>query len=274
MTADLHIHTTASDGRLAPEEIIKTALSAGLSEIAITDHDTVAGLLQLYADKAVIKGQLTIIPGIEFSTEFPCHEVHILGYNIDIFHTALKEELGKLSYDRQQRVQKMVAKLKKLGYVIEYQQVLALAGNAGSIGRPHVARALLENGYFTEIGEVFTALLGKNGPAYVPHYKMNIKTVLQVIKSVGGTAVLAHPGLIDNDDIVFEVINVGIDGLEVYHPMHTSWQANKYLEMAQKYNLLVTGGSDFHGMPGRYPEKLGDFTISSALAKKICRIQG
>jgi predicted metal-dependent phosphoesterase TrpH len=272
MTADLHIHTTASDGRLSPGEVIKMAMEVKLSEIAITDHDTVAGLLEITADKEAIKNKLTVLDGIEFSTDFPCHEVHILGYNIDIFHKALRKELAKLTFDRQQRVQKMVVKLNNLGYEVDYQRVLELAGNAKSIGRPHVARALLEKGYFSEISEVFTALLQKNGPAYIPHYKMNCNTAIEVIKSAGGTAVLAHPGLIGSDDIVLEVISVGVDGLEVYHPTHTPCQVKKYLEIAQKYNLFVAGGSDFHGIPGRYPEKLGDFSIPSELIKKLCRI--
>jgi predicted metal-dependent phosphoesterase TrpH len=272
MAADLHVHTTASDGRLSPGEVIEKALAAGLTEIAITDHDTVAGLSKIYND-IYEKSLLTIIPGIEMSADFPCYEVHVLGYNIDILHTALNRELTRLLSERLLRVEKMVAKLNKLGYDIDYQQVLDLSGNAKSIGRPHVARALLEKGYFGAVSEVFTALLDKDGPAYIPHYKLNIKKVIEVIKSAGGTAVLAHPGLIGSDEIVFEVIAAGIEGLEIYHPTHAPWQVIKYLEIAKKYNLLITGGSDFHGTPGRYPENLGEFTVSSALVKKLCRIQ-
>lgn len=271
MAADLHIHTTASDGRLSPVEIISAALKAGLTEISITDHDTVAGLLEINKCENQL---LTIIPGIEFSTEFPCHEVHILGYNIDIFHNELTKELVRLAEERLKRVQKIVVRLNALGYDINYEHVLEFAGGTKAVGRPHVARALLEKGYFEAVSDVFTELLAKNGPAYIPHYKLNLKAALALIKAAGGTTVLAHPGLIESDDIVFEVINAGIDGIEVYHPTHASWQVSKYLELAKKYNLLITGGSDFHGISGRYPEILGEFTVLSDLAKKLCRIQG
>lgn len=273
MTADLHIHTTASDGRLSPGQVIEEAIRAGLSEIAITDHDTVDGLLDIYKNRRAVK-QLAIIPGIEFSTDLPGHEVHILGYGIDIFSSILREQLARLLADRSTRAQKMVAKLNNLGYSIEYDRVLELSGKTSSIGRPHIARALLEKGYFSTISEVFAAVLDKNCPAYVPHYKMDIKTVLEVIKAAGGRSVLAHPGLIGGDCIVEDIINAGVDGLEAYHPTHNTKQISKYLAMAQKYNLLVTGGSDFHGIPGRYPEKLGDFTVSSQFAKKLSRIHG
>lgn len=269
LTADLHVHTTASDGRLSPAEIIEEAIKAGLSYIAITDHDTVDGLLQLKEINHPIPNTLTIIPGIELSTDLPQNDVHILGYSIDIFNAPLREQLNILIAHRHERAKQMIAKLQQLGYSITYQRVLELAGSATAIGRPHIAKALVEKEFFSTISEVFIALLDKNGPAYVPHYKLTPKQVIELIKKAGGIAVLAHPGLIGNDDIVLDIIHSGICGLEVYHPKHDEKQTQKYLNMAHQHDLLITGGSDFHAIPARFPQKLGIFTVPATLASQL-----
>ena len=268
MIADLHMHTTASDGRFSPLQVIKQALEAGLSTIAITDHDTVDGLLQL-AELDESTPNLTIIPGIEFSTDLPEHEVHILGYFIDIYNKELRSQLDILVADRHHRTKQIIVKLNQLGYLITYERVLELAQSATAIGRPHIAKALVEKNYCSSISEVFTTLLDKNGPAYVPHHKLTPKQVIELIKKTGGLPVLAHPGLVGNDNIVTQVIKEGIVGLEVYHPKHDEMQIEKYQCMARQHNLLITGGSDFHGIPGRFPEKLGIFTIPATLVEKF-----
>ena len=269
MTADLHIHTTASDGRLSPEDILKHAIEAGLSYISITDHDTVNGLLKLYERLENKTINICIIPGIEFSTDLPENEVHILGYKIDIYNVELRNQLNILVTHRHERTKQIIHKLNKLGYTIDYLRVIELAQNATSIGRPHIARALIEKGYFSTVSDVFTTLLDKKGLAYVPHYKLAPLQVITLIKKAGGIPVLAHPGLIGNDEIVLDLINIGILGLEVYHPRHNTLQTNKYLDLASQYQLIVTGGSDFHAIPTRFPEKLGLFTIPANLAEKL-----
>lgn len=270
MIADLHIHTTASDGRITPRNILKHALEAGLSYISITDHDTVNGLLDLYQGITDKNNDISIIPGIEFSTDLPENEVHILGYHIDVYHLELREQLDILTAHRHERAKQIIHKLKQLGYVIDYLRVIELAQDATSIGRPHIARALVEKGYFSTVAEVFAVLLDKNGSAYVPHYKLNPSQVITLIKKAGGIPVLAHPGLVRDDSIVLELIhNYGILGLEVYHPAHSQLQTETYLEMANRYQLFVTGGSDFHGISTRFPQKLGVFTIPATLAKKL-----
>lgn len=269
MTADLHIHTTASDGRFSPPEIIKQALEAGLSYIAITDHDTVDGLLKLRQLETSIPANLAIIPGIEFSTDLPNNEVHILGYGIDIFHQELRSQLDHLVTQRHERAKQIIGKLNQLGYEITYERILTLAGHATSIGRPHIARALVEKKYFSTVSDVFNELLYKNGPAYIPHYKLTPKQIIELIKQAGGIPVLAHPGLVGNDDLVLEMISLGISGLEVYHPTHDADQIQKYLDLAQQHHLAITGGSDFHGIPARFPQKLGIFTISANLARQL-----
>lgn len=269
MIADLHIHTNASDGRLSPLAVVEQAIQSGLSSIAITDHDTVDGLLMLDQQGKLQNERLTIIPGIEFSGDLPDHEVHILGYNLDIYNKELREQLDVLIADRLQRTKKMIAKLAKLGYPIEFQRVLELAGRSTALGRPHVARALVERGYFATVTDVFNQLLYKNGPAFVAHYKLSIPAVIELIKKVGGFPVLAHPGLIGDDSIVMNIIQSGILGLEVFHPKHQADEVKKYLRLASRYGLLVTGGSDFHAIPTRFPERLGIFSIDNQLAQKL-----
>jgi predicted metal-dependent phosphoesterase TrpH len=265
MIADLHIHTTASDGRVSPREVLLQAQAAGLSHIAITDHDTVDGLLDIVPEK----NGVIIIPGIELNTDLPGHEVHILGYCIDINNTRLQNELRKMTLDRVERAKKIVAKLGLLGFPIEYQRVLDIAGDSKAIGRPHIAKALLEKRYFSNMDEVFSTLLETNGPAYVPHYKLSPTDALELIDEAGGISVVAHPGLIRNDEIVLSMMHAGVQGLEVYHPKHSKEQTNKYLSMAEQFSLLITGGSDFHGIPGRFPERLGQFVIPSSLAMNL-----
>lgn len=265
MTADLHIHTTASDGRLSPHEVVRQAELAGLSYIAITDHDTVAAYAELNGYVHTAASRLSIIPGIEFSTDLPRHEVHILGYCIDINNVRFRDQLESILADRLKRSRLIVDKLNKLGYSIDYNRVMDTAGQTRAIGRPHIAKVLVEDGHFKSIREAFEQVLGKNSPAYVPHYKLTPEQVIKLIEQVGGTAILAHPGLIGDDKLVLDLIKAGIHGLEVYHPEHDQASANKYLAFANKYNLKVTGGSDFHAIPGRYPEKLGSFTVSATL---------
>ncbi|MCX7779357.1 MAG: PHP domain-containing protein [Negativicutes bacterium] len=265
MIADLHIHTNASDGRLSPAEIVREAEKAGLSHIAITDHDTVAGLDGLHEQNS----SLTIIPGVELNTDLPGHEVHILGYYIDIKNERLQDELGKMAADRLTRTQKMVRKLNELGYAIQYERVQEIAGNAVSIGRPHIAKALHEKHYFSGFDEIFATVLNTNSPAYVPHYKLLPEAAIQLIILAKGIPVLAHPGLIGSNRIVSAMIEAGVQGIEVYHPKHSEQQTNKWLALAKRHSLLVTGGSDYHAIPDRYPSKLGLFTVPSTIALNL-----
>ncbi|EGO62099.1 PHP domain-containing protein [Acetonema longum] len=265
--ADLHIHTTASDGLYTPQEIIDSALQAGLSHISITDHDTLDGLLSLNADSHVQK--LKVIPGIEFSTDLPAHEVHILGYYIDIRSKPLRQQLDVLTEDRRLRVNKILEKLALLGYPISQEQVLRTAMGATSVGRPHVAKVLVERGYFSSVAEVFSQILSAGKPAYVPHFKLTPEQVIRLIIQAKGVPVLAHPGLIGNDALVSAIIQKGIRGLEVYHPMHSKGEIAKYLSLARQHNLLVTGGSDFHGIPARYPASLGQFYIPADVVYQL-----
>ncbi len=266
MVADLHVHTTASDGRYTPEEVWEQAIQSGLSHVAITDHDTIDGFLALTAKAA---GGPELIPGIEFSTDLPDCEVHILGYLFDPTDPELNRQIKLIAADRLSRAERMVAKLAALGYPVDYNRVLAIAGDTSSVGRPHVAAALVERGYFPDIGTVFDVLLEHGKPGYVPHYKLTPADTVALIKNAGGLAVLAHPGLVGDDAVVCAMLDLGIDGIEVYHPSHDGAATAKYLAMTTEYGLAVTGGSDFHGIPGRYPETLGKFTVPADLALRL-----
>jgi 3',5'-nucleoside bisphosphate phosphatase len=267
-TADLHVHTTASDGRVSPQEILVQAQAAGLTAISITDHDTVDGLLSVTKTLEQTSG-LEVIPGIEFSTDLPGHEVHILGYFIDPFHSELRLQLKYLIDDRIARVRKIVDKLEKLGYFIEYDRVVQLAGTSTAIGRPHIARALVEKKYFSCVSDVFQDLLKTDGPAYVPHYKLDPQSVIKLIRLAGGLPILAHPRLIQSDEIVKKILSYGIVGIEAYHPIHEPDAVKHYLAMAKEYHLCVTGGSDYHAIPERFPEQLGIYMIDYELVKKL-----
>ncbi len=266
MLVDLHIHTTASDGRLSPRVVVDQAKKCGIGCIAITDHDTLAGYLSLERSG---QSDVTIIPGIEFSTDLPKHEVHILGYGINSKDAELCRYIELLAESRRRRVAKMIAKLQKLSFEIEEVDVARCAGKAISLGRPHVAQALVDKGYFASSHEAFEAVLGKNKSAYVPHYKLTPQEVIALIKNSGGVPVLAHPGLVGCDTVVMQLIRDGIKGLEVYHPKHSRMESEHYLELAEQYGLIVSGGSDYHAIPGRYPETLGEFRIEKAWLRRF-----
>lgn len=263
--ADFHIHTTASDGRQTPAAILRQAMDAGLTHIAITDHDTVDGLMTLQEHKESYNG-LVLISGIEFSTDLPDCEIHILGYGFDINNAALREQLTILKEDRVKRVGRIADKLCALGYQISEEEILGNARHAASVGRPHVAKALVEKGYFATISEVFDTLLGHDKPGYVPHYKLTPLQVISLIREAGGVPILAHPGLIGNDEEVEKLILGGIAGLEVYHPEHSPDDVDRYRLIVKERSLLATGGSDYHAIPGRSPEKLGVFCPPPAVA--------
>jgi len=263
---DLHVHTTASDGTLTPGEVIDAAGNIGLKGIAITDHDTVAGLepARRYLEHTPDL-MLELIPGIELNTEAGDEEIHILGYFIDPENAALNQHLQTIRTSRYDRVLKMVERLRQSGLAISFDQVQKLT-RGESMGRPHIARALMENGYVNSVKEAFDKYIGRGQPGFVPRYKFLPAEAIKLIKEAGGIAVLAHPGLIADSNQIREVIKLGIEGLEVYYPEHSREQQQKLAAWAGQYKLLMTGGSDYHG-PGSQESRasLGSSTISGEL---------
>lgn len=259
MPADLHLHTTASDGTLTPEALVVEAARLGLTTIAITDHDTMDGVREAYL--AGEKLNLKVIPGIEINTEWKGLEVHILGYYPDMNHPHFNDMLLTLQEARKERVIRTVDKLKFLGVKIDLDDVLAESGGK-CLGRPHIARVLINNGYATTQREAFELFIGPEAPAYVPRFKLSPEQAIAIILKAGGIPVLAHPGVLDRDDIIYFLIRHGLMGIEVFHPDHNARQTQLYLKMARKMGLLITGGSDCHGPRGKKRGLLGKVKIS------------
>lgn len=247
---DLHTHTTHSDGSASPKELITRASSKGARSIAITDHDTVDG----FADaRAAADGfGIEFIPGIEISADFSPGTMHILGYLIDGESLALKEQLAMLKNAREKRNPEIAHRLERLGFDISYEEVARLAGN-NVVGRPHFASVLVKKGYVRNIQEAFDTLLKKGAPAYVEKARLSPRDAIEVIHGAGGVAVLAHPYQLKlssyeaADELVAELAALGLDGIEAIYSRHSADQRSRYSEIALRHELLITGGSDYHG---------------------------
>jgi len=268
MKADLHAHTTASDGSLTPAELVARAVELDIKVIAITDHDSVEGVPE--AIKAARSyPQITVIPGVEISTDIPNNEIHVLGYFMDCNDQKLCDELARLRISRQTRAEKMSEKLKVLGLPIDYDRVLELAGE-GSVGRPHVAKVMLENGYINEFREAFDNYIGRNGPAYVEREKMLPEEAIALVANASGLPVLAHPADIDNIEKLLPLyIENGLIGLETYYHWYNQQTIKRLADLARRYNLITTGGSDYHNDNGDAGGQLGDVDIPRKSIEKL-----
>lgn len=245
---DLHLHTTYSDGSLPPAEVVVRAHKAGVSALAITDHDSVDGIPE--AMEAGARLGIEVIPGIEISSRLGDIEVHILGYFLDWQDPVLHRRLEEIRETRHKRNPQIIAKLNELGFPLTYEEVKAIAGG-GVIGRPHIARALMEKGYVQTAKEAFERFLADGAAAYVPRELPEPPEAIALIRAARGVPVLAHPSWLDRDriyKICEQLKNVGLMGIEVHYSTHRPDQTAQYLETARHLNLLVTGGSDFHGV--------------------------
>ncbi len=256
MPADLHIHSTASDGRLTPEEIVKQARAAGLSTIALTDHDTVDGIQP--ALQAAGSSGLEIITGIEFNTDLDGTEIHILGYYLTLSND-LAGTLAILRAARENRAKMIIARLDQLRIRINYDRLKQVAGRA-TMGRPHIARALCEAGYTTSVGEAFERYLARGKPAYVPHHRLDPFRAIAAVLKAEGIPVLAHPGLAKKDELIPEFVARGLLGIEVFYPFHTPGDVARYEKICLEQGLVMTGGTDCHGPGFNYPP-LGTVTV-------------
>jgi len=265
---DLHIHSNASDGKLSPEAIVNLAAELGLKYIALTDHDSVAGIPAAMAAARAFPA-LTFIPGVEISTDIPEGEVHILGYFIDFASPELGQSLERFRDSRQGRAQGMIAKLAKLGIDIDWARVQELAGD-GVIGRPHIARAMLEKGYIARFEEAFEKYIGHGGPAYVERYKMTPAEAVELVRRARGLPVLAHPFTVSEPEkLVKNLITTGLVGLEAYYKDASREDVKTMLLLAEQYGLIATGGSDFHGIGESNEVKLGGVNVPLEAAEKL-----
>jgi len=246
---DLHLHTTFSDGSRTPTDVLTLAGKAQVSALAITDHDTVAGL-----PEAIAAGRslgIEVIPGIELSSRWGQTELHILGYFLDWNDRELQRELTRFQDARHVRNPRIIEKLNALGIDLTYEEVRSLAGN-DSVGRPHIARVLIEKGYVTSAKEAFDRYLADGAAAYVPRALPDPAEAIAVIRAARGIPVLAHPSWLDRSEGIYKICEqlkaVGLAGIEVHYSSHRPEQTAAYLEVARRLDLLVTGGSDFHGV--------------------------
>ena len=244
---DLHLHTTASDGRLTPTRLVELAAGRGLRVIAITDHDSTEGLEE--AGKAAQAfPQLTIIPGIELSTDVPGSEIHILAYFIGSQDPVIQAALKTFRLGRVDRARRMVEKLQALGVQVEWDRVQEIAGD-GAVGRPHIALAMVEKGYISQVQEAFEKYIGRNGPAYAEREKLTPSEAVSLIGSWGAVAVLAHPSDIDDLDGTLEELKaVGLAGAEVYYAQYSEERIQELARVVQAHGLLPCGGTDYHGL--------------------------
>jgi predicted metal-dependent phosphoesterase TrpH len=247
---DLHVHTTHSDGSSTPAEVVRLAHRAGVTAMAITDHDITTGIAE--ATTAGMELGIEVIPGIEISSIHGGSELHILGYFLDPRDAGLHERLTVLRESRHRRNPKIIERLQALGIDITYEEVRALAGT-DSVGRPHIARLLMEKGVVASAKEAFDRFLADGRPAYVPRLLPSPAEAIQWIRSAQGLAVLAHPTWVKTvegtlTDLVRQLKTDGLDGIEVHYSTHTPRQTRDYLSLAKQLGLLITGGSDFHGL--------------------------
>jgi 3',5'-nucleoside bisphosphate phosphatase len=253
---DLHIHSSASDGSLPPAAVVEAARAGGLSVIALADHDTVAGVLP--AQEAA-RGTVHVIPALELSTRHEGAELHMLGYYIDPEEPSLVNFGRRASGRREERIHDMIGLLAGLGVHVSYGDVLAAAGKRpDSIGRPHLARALVQKGYASSISDVFDRYLGDNGPGFVPTALVTPREAIDLIHGAGGVAVWAHPRAEALAAGLRGLADSGLDGVECYRPRNTPAEAQHIAQAAASYGLFVTGGSDWHG---DWHGPLGDFAV-------------
>lgn len=243
--ADLHLHTNFSDGTYTPEELAGHARRCGFKAVALTDHDTMEGCQRMAA--ACEAGGVEFIPAAELTTEQDGNELHMLGYFLDAGNKKLTEELARFQEVRQRRIYEMVERLNALNIPIQAEAVFRLA-NCQSPGRPHVARTLVQGGWCGSLDEAFERFLKKGKPAWVPKFKISAADAIGLIHQAGGLAVMAHPGLNHSDGIIPDLVRSGMDGIECFHTKHSTPMTQRYLEIADQHRLLVTGGSDCHGM--------------------------
>lgn len=264
INADLHIHSSYSDGELRPDEIINRAIEKNLQYISITDHDTISS-------QFCISNKINIIPGVELSSRYNDQDIHILGYFIDLTDVNLLHMLERVKKNRVDRAREILDLLKKYNINIELESIM---NDNGIIGRSNIAHALVENGYARNYNDAFTEYLIPGEKCYVPGDKLKVRDAIDIILQSGGVPILAHPGRIYNtmhiEDIIKTLRSYGLKGVEVYHPSHTSSNSNKFYNICKKYKLIITGGSDFH-CSKKSKADIGEYGISEELMNRFLK---
>jgi hypothetical protein len=265
MFVDLHIHTTASDGLFTPSKLLRESKEAELKVISITDHDSVDNVAEVL--KVFDGSEIRVIPGVELSTVWEGRDVHFLGYYIDWTYKPLSETLHQLRSGRKERMEKIVKKMNEEGFKVTLQEVLE-ATHGGAAGRSHLARILLKKGYVNSINEAFELYLARGKPFHVEKFTLPPKEAISLIIESSGIPILAHPGVSQTFKFLDLFLKWGVRGLEVYYPDHTPEEVRHLLSLSREKGLLVSGGSDAHGLPGR-GEHLGEFKVSFNDVKEL-----
>ena len=272
---DLHLHTTASDGTDAPAELVRACRDTGITTMAVTDHDTTAAIPDVAREAE--RAGLVFVPGIEITAVWRGSDVHVLGYFFDPESPALKSLLGAQLEDRIRRARAVGNRLDSLGASIDVESLIARSGGRPVL-RPHIATALVEAGHVEQEWEAFDRYIGENKPAYVPRQGSTPAEVVAIIREAGGVSSMAHPGVTRQDELIPELAAAGLDALEAYHTDHSAEDTARYLALAHRLGLAVTGGSDFHGYRSEHSNGFGavclpdpEFAAFSARARRQAR---
>jgi len=272
--ADLHVHTTASDGALSPAEVVDVAAARRLAAVGIADHDSVSGVPEALSRAAELgPGAPEVVPALEINTDYGPREIHVLGYYVIWDDPGLGRTLARLREGRLVRVGKMLAKLDALGMHLSLDRVVSLR-EEGSVGRPHVARALVEAEYVHSTREAFEAYLSRGRPAYVERMRFAPTEAVRAVRAAGGVPVLAHPAGEATPELIRELVAAGLEGLEVFHPDHDLRLEQLYLATAKEMGLVATGGSDSHGPGLRHGAEIGAKVVDSGVVEELRRRSG
>ena len=265
MLVDFHMHSIYSDGVKSPEGLLRHALDCNLSMMALTDHDEINGIkaLRTAQDQLDPEKTIKIINGCEFSADYKDKSIHILGYRFDETNKELRDFIEYFKSKREERIDEIIRRCNNAGYFISKDELLKKFPKTQAYGRPHIGQLLIDGGYAKDINDVFKDILRKDSPCYVPKVKIEVPYIIDIIHKAGGLAVMAHPKLVSSDEYVVEMLAYDFDGMEVYHTKHNADDVKRYKSLAKEHNLFITGCSDYHGIPGKAPDKFGDFLVSA-----------
>lgn len=269
LIADLHAHTTASDGELSPEQLVDAAEAAGLQALAVTDHDAVAGVR-----RAVAHGKsrgIEVVPGCELTVYQGRIELHMLALFVDDQAPAFAALLEKMQRHRRERALAMAGKLRAAGVALDDADILEAAGVAASIGRPHIAAALVKRGHARTINAAILHFLREGAPGYVEKFQLPAADAFAAVHASGGVALLAHPGIRPHDELIAPLFNLGMDGLEAIYPSHSPVNRRFYTGLARRYEKLICGGSDYHGPRVRPQTQVGDAGVDRGTLEALRR---
>ena len=264
MLVDFHMHSIFSDGVETPKDLLQHAIDCNVSMMALTDHDEIDGIQALRAAQKKLdpNESIKIVNGCEFSADYKDKSIHILGYCFDENNKDLIDFITFFKGKREERIDEIIRRCNNEGYYITKEELIKQFPDTKAYGRPHIGKLLIDGGYAKDINDVFKGILRKDSPCYVPKVKVEVPYIIDIIHKAGGLAVMAHPKLVTSDEYVLEMLNYDFDGMEVYHSKQNDDDVERYKEFAEKHKLFITGGSDYHGIVGKKPDRFGDYLVS------------